>query len=378
MSSAGGVAAGRASVRRSGASCAGSGAAAETGGADAVAGALGASSAASPPSDADFTSRSTMRPPGPVPWTLRRSMPRSVASLRASGDASTLPVGVAGAGAAARGAGAGRRAGAETAAFKAAAAGAGAAAGLATGAALGASALAAGLLPPAVRALASWTSAAMSSPALPMMAMGVPTGIEAPSATRRLSSTPSSKASKSMVALSVSTSANTSPGETLSPSFFRHFRSTPIFIVSDSCGISRIVAMCALRFLLYRVWDLFEVEQLLHGRDGSRDIGHALHLEVVVVRHGHVGACEPLDGGVELVEATPAHAIRDLGAHAVERPPFLDDEAAARLLDGLDDELLVERADRARVDDLDLDALGGELLGRAQRDLHHLRPADDG
>ena len=76
-----------------------------------------------------------------------------------------------------------------------------------------------------------------------MMAMGVPTGTEAPSAIRRLSSTPSSNASKSITALSVSTSAITSPGETLSPSFLRHFCSTPIFIVSESCGISRICAI---------------------------------------------------------------------------------------------------------------------------------------
>ena len=184
-----------------------------------------------------------MRPPGPVPVTLRRSMPRSVASLRASGEASTLaPLAGAGAGFAA---GAGRGAGAGAAlagAGAGAAAGTGAGFAAGAGAAFGASAFAAGLAPP-VRALASASSAVVSSPALPMIAMGVPTGMEAPSAMRRLSRTPSSKASKSIVALSVSTSASTSPGDIFSPSFFRHFRRTPIFIVSDSCGISRIVAI---------------------------------------------------------------------------------------------------------------------------------------
>ena len=84
---------------------------------------------------------------------------------------------------------------------------------------------------------------------------------------------------------------------------------------------------------------LFEVEQLLGGRDGTGHVGDALLLEVVVVGHGHVGARDALDGGVEIVEAPPAHAVGDLRAHAVERPALLEDEAAARLLDGLDDEL---------------------------------------
>src|SRR5690606_13500812 len=50
----------------------------------AAAGAAGAATAAS-------TSRLMMRPPGPVPFTLARSIPASRASLRASGDALTRP-----------------------------------------------------------------------------------------------------------------------------------------------------------------------------------------------------------------------------------------------------------------------------------------------
>src|SRR4029450_13215559 len=37
------------------------------------------------------TSRRTMRPPGPVPWRSRRSTPDWAATLRASGEALTLP-----------------------------------------------------------------------------------------------------------------------------------------------------------------------------------------------------------------------------------------------------------------------------------------------
>src|SRR5262245_8355061 len=125
-----------------------------------------------------------------------------------------------------------------------------------------------------------------------------------------------------MVALSVSTSASTSPGATLSPSFLRHFRSTPTFIVSESCGMSSIWATAGEPCL-------FEVQQLLDGGDGARRVRDALLLEVVVVRHRHVGAGDALDGRIEVVEAAPPHAVRDLGAHAVEGPALLEDQAAA-------------------------------------------------
>ncbi len=44
-----------------------------------------------PPSAAPRTSRSTMRPPGPLPLTWRRSTPSSMARLLASGEASSRP-----------------------------------------------------------------------------------------------------------------------------------------------------------------------------------------------------------------------------------------------------------------------------------------------
>src|SRR4029077_6972458 len=59
-----------------------------------------------------------------------------------------------------------------------------------------------------------------------------------PSGTRIFPSVPSSVASTSMVALSVSISAITSPDLTLSPSFFTHLERLPFSIVGDSAGIS--------------------------------------------------------------------------------------------------------------------------------------------
>ena len=64
-----------------------------------------------------------------------------------------------------------------------------------------------------------------------------------PSGTRILPSTPSSTASTSMVALSVSISAITSPARTASPSFFNHRASVPSVMVGDSAGIRMLVAI---------------------------------------------------------------------------------------------------------------------------------------
>jgi hypothetical protein len=58
-----------------------------------------------------------------------------------------------------------------------------------------------------------------------------------------LPSVPSSTASTSIVALSVSISAITSPDETFSPSFFAHFANLPSVIVGESAGISTCMGM---------------------------------------------------------------------------------------------------------------------------------------
>src|SRR4029077_13065119 len=69
-------------------------------------------------------------------------------------------------------------------------------------------------------------------------AMGRFTGTcSLPSATRILPSLPSSAASTSMVALSVSISAMTSPARTLSPSRTSHLTSFPSSMVGESAGM---------------------------------------------------------------------------------------------------------------------------------------------
>src|SRR5262249_10644367 len=83
-----------------------------------------------------------------------------------------------------------------------------------------------------------------SSPSAAMTAISWFTGTSAaPSGTTILASVPSSTASYSMVALSVSISAITSPGLTLSPSFLSHLARLPFSIVGDSAGIRMLIGM---------------------------------------------------------------------------------------------------------------------------------------
>src|SRR6185369_9903577 len=79
----------------------------------------------------------------------------------------------------------------------------------------------------------------LSSPSARITAIGVLTATSAvPSGTKILPSVPSSAASTSMVALSVSISAMMSPDLTLSPSCLIHLDRLPFSIVGDRAGIN--------------------------------------------------------------------------------------------------------------------------------------------
>ena len=85
---------------------------------------------------------------------------------------------------------------------------------------------------------------AASSPSARIMAIGVLTATSlVPSGTRILPSVPSSTASTSMVALSVSISAMTSPDLTASPSFLSHLARLPFSMVGESAGIRTSIGM---------------------------------------------------------------------------------------------------------------------------------------
>src|SRR5512146_996614 len=91
--------------------------------------------------------------------------------------------------------------------------------------------------------LAAAGAAPSFSPSPSSTAMGVFTFTPSlPSGTRILPMRPSSTASNSMVALSVSISARTSPDLTVSPSFTSQRASLPSSMVGDQAGIRMFVA----------------------------------------------------------------------------------------------------------------------------------------
>src|SRR5712671_6948452 len=95
-------------------------------------------------------------------------------------------------------------------------------------------------------------SAPASSPSPRMTAIGVLTATSAvPSGTRICPSVPSSVASTSMVALSVSISAMMSPDFTLSPWCFTHLARFPFSIVGDSAGINTGIGIGFLVLVLF-------------------------------------------------------------------------------------------------------------------------------
>ena len=197
------------------------------------------------PADHASMSRLMMRPPGPLPGTDDNGMFCWAAMLRASGlalrrppspSAAWAPAGGglgAGCGAAC-GAGAGCGAtGAAGACAAGSARGAGGGGGEAWGAAAGAAAA-----PPAEATIAE-----MSSSGFAITPIRLPTGALPPAGTRILRRTPAPRASISMLALSVSISASTSPTFTGSPSFLLHLTMVPSSMVGESLARTTFVTV---------------------------------------------------------------------------------------------------------------------------------------
>ena len=169
--------------------------------------------------------------------------------------------------------------------------------------ALAASARGAALPAPAAAAFTS-------SPSPASTAITWLTGTSAvPSGTTILASVPSSTASTSMVALSVSISAMTSPDLTLSPSFLSHLARLPFSIVGDSAGMRMLIGMAS-ALLRWRV----------SGRTWFRGLAA---LGAFTGRRAHIGVegLGDLDGHVLLAQARllrridRAELARDIGQH---------------------------------------------------------------
>ena len=165
-----------------------------------VASALAAAASASM---ARVTSRSTIRPCGPLPVMPDASMPAWAINLRAIGEAKTRPSRASEALVLEAGAGSGSTIGND---------GSSGTAGAVAGA-----------------------TVSPSAASTPIMRL---TGTSTePAGMAMLTSTPSTAASTSMVALSVSISARTSPARTGSPTAFSHWIRFPFSMVGDSAGM---------------------------------------------------------------------------------------------------------------------------------------------
>ena len=92
-------------------------------------------------------------------------------------------------------------------------------------------------------------ASARSSPSSAITTIRSPTLTFEPSLAASLAMRPSSKASSSIVALSVSMSASTSPGATVSPSLTCHLTTVPCSIVSDIRGMVTEIDIAALPYL---------------------------------------------------------------------------------------------------------------------------------
>src|SRR5262244_2034400 len=145
-----------------------------------------------------------------------------------------------------------------------------------------------------------------------------------------------------MLALSVSTSAITSPIATRSPGRLSHLRILPSSIVSESFGIVTSTGiggpgwenLAPLRRDRRTRRLGLAAEHAPHGGDDPIRRWQDEVLEVSRVGHRHVEVRHAFGGRVELVEG-PRHDARDqLRGEARERPAFLDDDAAVRLPDG--------------------------------------------
>src|ERR671920_717703 len=289
-----------------------------------------------PLSIAARTSRSTMRPAGPEPSIFERSRSFSSASLRTMGEALKCP--------------SARPSACPSASSPPPSSGASVSVAVACAPPPSSSppSSASSSPPPSLRS-------GTSSPSPWINAIASPTGTSWPSSAISCARVPSSSASSSIVTLSVSISAIGSPSETSSPSLLSHLRRVPSSIASPILGI-----MTSGTLLLLLVHDpAGSVRNLLLARECHQ-------LQVARVGSRDLGAAHPLDGGIKRVEGAILDDRSHLARHTEPPPLLLNCDGPVRLLDRLDDGVLVKRPQGSQVYDLGLETFFGERIGGAQ------------
>src|SRR5690242_1534738 len=99
------------------------------------------------------------------------------------------------------------------------------------------------------------------------------------------------------------------------------------------------------------------VHDFLHRRYRLCRIRLRGALEILGVRHWHVGLMDAQHRRVEQVEAFTLYTVDDLGSDAGNLPTFLEHHGAIRLCYGRLDRFDVHRTHRAQVDDVDTNAV---------------------
>ena len=95
-------------------------------------------------------------------------------------------------------------------------------------------------------------------------------------------------------------------------------------------------------------------ENLLHNAFSIREL---MRLDVGRVNRGGIDGADTLDGGIEVIEGIFLNECRNLSGNPTEGLRFINKAGLIRLLHGLDDGILIERADRAEIDDLSADSV---------------------
>src|SRR5580765_5549368 len=291
-----------------------------------------------------------MRPCGPEPCTLFRSRLASFARRRAKGEAKM------------RLAPAGRA----LSTFCAVAAGARGVVGVC---AVGADCLVSGFFgASALEAAGALTlalaAAFTSSPSFASTAMTEFTATSwVPSGMTILASVPSSTASYSMVALSVSISAITSPDLILSPSFLSHLARLPFSIVGDSAGMRMLVGIVRLPVTngLRRLDDF--------GHRGKRQL-----FKIGGVGHRHIFSRHARDRRIQIVKSVCHHAGSNFGADTALLPALLHSNQACRLLNGGHYGFGVHWLERTQIDHLGVDTFFRQFFGGLEGIAHTHRP----